>query len=83
MWTKKNDHAPKSECVDFYLYLIHVQKGQFQNKLKFYHFLVFLGLHLSSLLVKCVEDVVGKSCHNNLFKINEQFNLYMFKVIYM
>ena len=25
MWTKKNDHAPKSERADF---LIHVQKGQ-------------------------------------------------------
>jgi hypothetical protein len=29
MWTKKSDHAPKSEGVDF---LIHAQKGQFWKK---------------------------------------------------
>ena len=29
MWTKRNDHAPKSECVDF---LIYAQKGQFWKK---------------------------------------------------
>jgi hypothetical protein len=26
MWTKKNDHTPKSEGADF---LVHAQKGQF------------------------------------------------------
>ena len=25
MWTKKNDHAPKNECVDFFV--LHAQKG--------------------------------------------------------
>ena len=25
MWIKKNDHAPKSECAEFFL--IHAQKG--------------------------------------------------------
>ena len=41
-----------------------------------------LGLHLSLLLVRCVEDVASKSSHNNLL-FNERFNLYMFNVIYM
>ena len=39
-------------------------------------------VHLSSLLVKCVEDVSCKSSHNNSTK-NERFNLYMFNVIYV
>ena len=29
-WTKRNDHAPKSECVDFFI--IYVQKGSFEKK---------------------------------------------------
>ena len=29
-WTKRNDHAPKSECIR--LFLIYVQKGQFWKK---------------------------------------------------
>ena len=40
MWTKKNDHAPKSECADFIL--IYAQKGHFwKEKKKFAHSLVF------------------------------------------
>ena len=43
-----------------------------------------LRLYLSSLLVKCVEDVACKASHNNSYKIKkEPFNLYMFNVIYM
>jgi hypothetical protein len=39
MWTKKSDHAPKSEGANF---LIHAQKGQFwKKKIKFDHTLVF------------------------------------------
>ena len=37
------------------------------------------GLYLSSILVKCVEDVACKSLHNNFHNNNEQFYLYMFK----
>ena len=62
MWTKKNDHTPKTECGKF---LIHAQKGQFWRKIKFDHFLVFFSAsQLSSLLVKCVEDVACKSSYN-------------------
>jgi hypothetical protein len=32
MWTKKDDHAPKCECAEFFL--IHAPKGQFSKKLK-------------------------------------------------
>ena len=38
------------------------------------------GLHLSSLLVKCVKDVDCKSTYNNLYK-HERFNLDIFNVI--
>ena len=46
-----------------------------------------LGLHLSSLLVKCGEDVACNSSYNNFYKKRkgkkEWFNLYMWYVIYM
>ena len=65
MWTKKNDHAPKSEGVGF---LIHAQKGKFWKKSSLTILLSSLGLHLSSPLVKCVEDVACKSSQNNFHK---------------
>ena len=83
MWTKNNDHAPKSECVDFFFKYMS-KKGNFERKKSSLLILLSsLGLYLSSLLVKCVEDVACKSSHNNFYKKNEQFNLYMFNVIYM
>ena len=42
-----------------------------------------LGLHLSSLLVECIEDVACISSHNNFYQKNERFNFYMFNIIYM
>jgi len=33
MWTKRNDHAPKSECADF---LIYVQKTSLKFKLQLF-----------------------------------------------
>jgi hypothetical protein len=59
------------------------KKGSFENKSTLTILLSSLGLHLSSLLVNCVEDVACKSSHNNSYKKNERFNLYMFNVIYM
>ena len=81
MWTKKNDHAPKNECVDLFWYMF--EKGILGKKSSLTIFLSSLGLYLSSLLVKCVEDVACKSSHNNFYKENEQFNQYMFNVVFM
>ena len=70
--------------VNVLIFFMHVQKRQFYLKKKNSSLTILLsslGLHLSSLLVRCVEDVACKSSHNNLF--NERFNLYMFNVIYM
>jgi hypothetical protein len=37
MWTKKNSHAPKNECVDFkYIYM--PKKGIFEKKKKEFKF---------------------------------------------
>ena len=58
-------------------------KRAFLEKFKFDHSLAYSWAHLSSLLVKCVEDVACKSSYNNSQKKNERFNLYMFNVIYM
>ena len=54
MWTEKNDHAPKSECVGFLQYM--PKKGTFEEEenIKFAHSLVFSWALLVSLLVKCV-----------------------------
>ena len=45
-WTKRNDHAPKSECIR--LFLIYVQKGQFEknNQVWSLFCLVFSSLHI-------------------------------------
>ena len=44
MWTKRNDHAPRTECVDFFWYM--PKKGIFEFFfLKFDHSLVFSCLH--------------------------------------
>ena len=83
MWSKRNNHAPKSECV-FFLFFNICPKRAFKKKDSSLTILLFsLGLHLSSLLAKCVEDVACKSSYNNFYKKNEPFNLYTFDVIYM
>jgi hypothetical protein len=67
MWTKKNDHAPKTECAD--LFFNTCPKSALLKKLSsFDEHLSFVGLHLSTLLVKCVEDVACKSSRNNFYK---------------
>jgi hypothetical protein len=59
--------------VKVLIFLIHAQKGQIWKKKKgsLTILLSSLGLYLSSLLVKCVEDVDCKSSHNNFTKKNE------------
>ena len=56
----------------------HDLKGYFpkEKNIKFDHSLVFIP-------VKCLEDVACKSPHNNFYKKNERFNLYILNVIYM
>ena len=83
MWSKKNDHAPKSECVDYLK--IYAQKGHFWRKKNSSSTILLssLGLHLSSFLVKCVKDVACKSSHNNFYQKNEWVNFYLFNAIYM
>jgi hypothetical protein len=44
-----------------------------KNKIKFDHYLVFSGLHLSSLLVKYVKDVACESSHNNFYMFNVNY----------
>ena len=44
------------------------KKGSFEKNSSLTILLSSLGLHLSSLLVKCVEDVACKSSHNNFYK---------------
>ena len=61
MWIKKNDHAPKIECATY-------PKRAFKKKSSLTILLSSFRLHLS-LLVKCVEDVVCKSSHNNFTRI--------------
>ena len=58
------------------------RKGSFENNLTLTILLSSLGFHLSSLIVKCVEDAACKNAHNNFTK-NERFNLHMVNVIYM
>ena len=68
-------------CIFF---IIHAQKCSFEKKNSCLTILLSsLGLHLSSLLVKCVEDVACKSFTTFSTKKNEWLNLYMFNVIYM
>jgi hypothetical protein len=66
MWTKKNDHAPKSEGADFFDNMS--KKGSFEKKIKSDHSFISLELHLSSFIVECVKDVASKSSHNNFYK---------------
>ena len=44
MWTKKSDHAPKSECADFFKYM--PKKGTFERKIN--KVCPFSSLHLGS-----------------------------------
>jgi len=88
-WCKSNVDQEEWPCTKKWMcwFLIHAQKGWFIKQNQVWPFscllLSSLGLHLSSLLVKCVEDVACESSHNNFYKTNEQFNLYMLKVIYV
>jgi hypothetical protein len=66
MWTKKSDHASKSEGVGFFN--ICPKMAIFGKKSSLTIILSSIGLYLSSLLVKCVEDVACKSSHNNFYK---------------
>ena len=64
----QDDHAPKSECVSIFNFNICPKKANLKKNPSLTILLSSLGLHLSSLLVKCVEDVDCKSSHNNLYK---------------
>ena len=71
MWTKKNDHAPKSECANF------------EDNLSLTVLLSSLGLHLSSLLVKnhlVLEDLL-EDMFEFFFIICIFFILYFFHVL--
>ena len=46
IWTKRNDHAPKSECADFLKYMPKNDSFEIQIKNKFDHSLVFSCLHI-------------------------------------
>jgi hypothetical protein len=56
MWTKKNDHAPKSEGVDL-LNTCPKRAVLKKKKSSLTILLSSLGLHLLSLLVKCVTKM--------------------------
>ena len=62
MWTKTNDHAPKNECADL-KNKICPKKAFLKINSSLLILLSSLGLHLSSLLVKCVKDVASKSSY--------------------
>ena len=79
MWTKKNDLAPKSECADFLKNMCPKNNNFGEEKNSS---LSILMSFLSSLLVRCVEDVACKSCYNNSYKHNERFHMYVFNVSY-
>ena len=81
MWIKKNDYAPQSECANCFN---TCSKRALLKIIRVWPLSCFLmGFTCLSLLIKCVEDVACKSSHNNFYKKNEWFNLYMFNVIYM
>ena len=73
-WCKSNVDQEEWPCTKKWMcwFLIHAQKGQFIKKNQVWPFscllLSSLGLHLSSLLVKCVEDVACESSHNTFTK---------------
>ena len=60
MWTKRNDHAPKSECVFIFIYVL--KKGKFE-KFRFDHSFVFSYLHLLFL----PQKKSLKFDYNNIF----------------
>ena len=81
MWTKKNDHASKSECADFFL--IRAQKGQFKKKFEFDHSLVFSWASLLFTSCQMCRRCGLQSFSQQFLQENERFNLSMFNVIYM
>ena len=68
MWAKENDHAPKSECAFFNICPTKAFLRRKKFKKKTIILLSSPGLYLSSLIVRCVEDVACKSSHNNFYK---------------
>ena len=66
MWTKKSDHAPKSEGA--YFSNTCPKRAILEKKSSLTILLYSLGPYVSSLLVKCVEDVAYKYFHNNVYK---------------
>ena len=68
MWTRKNDHAPKSDCVVvFFKYMSKM--GSFEKHSSLTILLSPLGLHLPSLLVKNVSKMwlANLQDHNNFY----------------
>jgi hypothetical protein len=66
MWTKKSDHAPKSEGAHFFNTC--PKRAILGKNSSLTILLSSLRLYLSALLVKCVKDVAYKTSHNNLYK---------------
>ena len=66
MWTKNNDHAPKSECVVLYIYMCP-QKGNFEKETNKPSLAMFLSS--SSILQKLFHStfiVTTFLCHGPL-----------------
>ena len=80
MWTKKYDHAPKSECANFLIYM--PKKGSFEKKFKFHHSPLFSWTTCLHFLLN-VSKLWLANILTTIFTKNERFNLYMFNVIYM
>jgi hypothetical protein len=81
MWTKKNDHAPKSEGVD--LLNTCPKRAVLKKKKSLTILLSSLGLYLLSLLVKCVTKMRLANLLPTIFTKSERFDLYTFNIIYM
>ena len=82
MWTKKNDHAPKSECYD--LFNICPKRAFLKKNSSLIILLSFLGftcihflLNVSKMWLKNLLTIIF------LLKKNERFDLYVFNTIYM
>jgi hypothetical protein len=60
MWTRKNDHAPQSERVDFFNTC--PKEGRFEKNSSLTNLVSSLGLQLSSVLVN-----MSKMCLANIF----------------
>ena len=81
MWTKENDHAPKSERVDFFYHM--PKNGILWKKNKVCSFSCLL---LSFTCLHFLLNVSKMRLANLLTTISfkkERINLYMFNVIYM